>query len=170
MKRSVYFLLTIITVYLAQTCTAAAQECLIVNLMPPFWHAADSSHDTPDQTLHDLHRDLIAPNGDLYSATGVVLRSEEKLNAAILKTIADARTHPDAIHRALLLLEQQLPAYIRGFKRAFPDFQCSFKIYLLPAFGAFDGAGRVVGGAPALLLGIDNIAAEQFTPETLRIV
>ena len=112
MKRSVYFLLTVITVYLARTCTAAAQECSIVNLMPPFWHAADSGHDTPDQTLHDLHRDLIAPNGDLYSATGVGFRSEEKLNAAMLKTIADARTHPDAIHSALLLLQQQFaPRY-----------------------------------------------------------
>ena len=169
MKRSVYFL-TIITVYLARTCTAAAQECSIVNLMPPFWHAADSSHDTPDQTLRDLHRVLIAPNGDLYSATGVGFSSEEKLNAAILKTIADARSRPDAIHSSLLLLEQRLPAYIRDFKRAFPDFQCNFKIYLLPAFGALDGAGRVVNGTPALLLGIDNIAAEQFTPERLRIL
>jgi hypothetical protein len=169
MKRSFYLLLTIIALCLSRTRTAGAQECSIVNLMPPFWHAVDNSHDTPDQTLHLLHRDLIAPNGDLYSATGVGFSSEEKLNAAILKTIADARTHPAAIHSTLLLLQQQLPTYIRDFKRAFPDFQCNFKIYLLPAFGALDGAGRIVNGNPALLLGIDNIAAEQFSSETLRI-
>jgi len=169
MKRSFYILVTIITLFLSRTRTAGAEQCPIVNLMPPFWQAVDNGHDTPDRTLHLLHRDLIATNGDLYSATGVGFSSEETLTAAILKTIAGTRTNPAAIHSTLRLLQQQLPGYIRDFKRAFPDFQCNFKIYLLPAFGALDGAGRVVNGAPALLLGIDNIAAEQFTSKTLPI-
>ena len=44
------------------------------------------------------------------------------------------------------------------FRHAFPDFRCNFPIYVTETFGAMDGAGRVVAGRPALVLGVDTIA------------
>ncbi len=42
-------------------------------------------------------------------------------------------------------------------KASFPDFICDFPIYLMISLGHMDGAGRVVGGIPALVLGVDSI-------------
>jgi hypothetical protein len=62
-------------------------------------------------------------------------------------------------------VELALAAAMRRFSASFPDFRCNFPIYFMDSLGRFDGAGRVVGGRPALVLGIDQINAERkFLP------
>ena len=47
----------------------------------------------------------------------------------------------------------------QSFQKEFPDFKYQGRVYFLYALGAFDGAVRTVDGRPALLFGLDAIAA-----------
>ena len=52
-----------------------------------------------------------------------------------------------------------LPRHEAAFRRAFPDFAYQGRVYFMYSVGAFDGAARIVEGRPALLFGLDVIAA-----------
>ncbi len=154
---------------LSGSCFAAAQECRVVDLMPQFWQVVKSGgHESAAQQVQDFRKNLVDNHGDLYFKAGLGFASDEELDKAIQNELAAARAHPDALRKTTLLLQREMPQYINRFKRTFPDFQCDFPIYLLPALGKLDGAGRVVNHVPALLFGIDNIAAE-FSPSTLPL-
>ena len=154
---------------LSTPCYAATQKCPVIDLMPQFWQVVNAgSHESSAQQVRDFRRNLVDNHGDLYFKTGLGFTSDKELNEAIGSELADARAHPDALRETALLLQREMPRYISTFRRAFPDFQCDFPIYLLPALGKLDGAGRVVNHTPALLFGIDNIAAE-FSPSTLPL-
>ena len=147
----------------------SAQSCSIVDLMPEFWRVVDrSGHESPLQQVEDFRSRLVQGHGDLYFFTGVGFKSDEELDRAILKALTDARAHPEAIRAMSVLLRDELSTSVRAFTGAFSDFRCNFSIYLLPALGKLDGAGRVINHAPALIFGVDNIAAE-YSPKTLPI-
>lgn len=55
------------------------------------------------------------------------------------------------------MLVREIPSYIAHFSKTFPDFRCDFPIYLMISLGHMDGAGRVVGATPALVLGVEMI-------------
>jgi hypothetical protein len=154
---------------LSGTRDLSAQQCPVIDLMPRFWHVVDdSSRESAQMQVAEFRRNLIQHHGDLYSATGVGFSSDEELNSAILRELARARANPEAMRSMGLLLKHELPTYIREFQSYFPDFRCNFPIYVLPALGKLDGAGRMINRVPSLLLGVDNAAAE-YTPNTLPI-
>jgi len=148
---------------------AATPECTVIDLMPKFWRVVDDSrHQSADQQVAEFRRVLGVDRTDLYSESGLGFESTEALNSAILKTVASTREHPEPIESMGTLIESRLPSYIREFRKTFPDFECSFPIYIVPSLGQLDGAGRVVDHRPALVFGVDNIAAEH-TATTLPI-
>lgn len=150
-------------------CLAATQRCRVIDLMPQFWQVVEASgHESAAQQVQDFRKHLVDNHGDLYFATGLGFQSDKELSEAIQNELAEARRHPEAMRRMTRLLQREMPRYINTFQRAFPDFKCDFPIYLLPALGKLDGAGRVVNHVPSLIFGIDDIAAE-FTPSTLPI-
>ena len=141
---------------------AGTPECTIIDLMPKFWHVVDDSrHQSADQQVAEFRRVLGVDRTDLYSESGLGFESPEALNRAILKTVASARERPEPIESMGTLIESRLTSYIREFRKTFPDFECNFPIYIVPSLGRLDGAGRVVDHRPALVFGVDNIAAEQ---------
>jgi hypothetical protein len=81
--------------------------------------------------------------------------------------MAAARAHPE--WRAFdASLGRSIQVVAGRFKRAFPDFRCDFQVHVTETFGAMDGAGRVVAGRPALVLGVGAIV--QFeTAESLPV-
>jgi len=147
----------------------AESSCRTVDLMPQFFAVLDrSDHEDGQQKINDFRRSLVRPFGDLYGDSGVGFPSAPELDQAILKALANAREQKVSLIKAHFLLRQKLNEQIGEFTKDFPDFSCNFPIYLLPALGKLDGAGRVVNGKPALLFGVDNIAAE-YSAETLPI-
>lgn len=145
------------------------QTCPVVDLMPQFWQVVEASgHESPVQQVQEFRRRLVDNHGDLYFAAGLGFRSDKELSEAIQSELAEAREHPEAMRRMTVLLQREMPRYVSAFQRLFPDFKCNFPIYLVPALGKLDGAGRVVNHVPSLIFGIDDIAAE-FSQATLPI-
>jgi hypothetical protein len=144
-----------ILAFLTLVASAAhAETCPVINLMPAYWQIVDNTGDQKAQ----FHTTLVTPNGDLYGSTGVGFETDAALDKAIAKSLDHARQARGTIEATEASLQRQLPHLIAQFQRSFPDFRCDFPIYLLPALGQLDGAGRQVKGQPALLLGVDVIA------------
>jgi hypothetical protein len=136
--------------------------------MPKFWSLVEhSSYGSPAQQVQAFREVFIVQDTNLFGERGLGFRSDAGLDAAILRSTADARTHPSTIRSAEELLENMLPSELKRFKTAFPDFRCDFPIYIMPSLGQLDGARRVVDRRPALLFGVDVIA--EGTP-ALRIL
>lgn len=108
---------------------------------------------TQDRQIRALH-DYLRSHSDLYTRQVIPAPSDARALAAL--TAARA-AHPEwgVLDAAM---RQSLEQLAQRFSRAFPDFRCGFPIYVTETFGAMDGAGRLVGGHPALVLGIDSIA------------
>jgi hypothetical protein len=136
----------------------AAAGCPIVD---EFAELADFAQRTralpPDARLERFEREFVAAHASLYVPTAVGLVPGPALDAAAGRTLQalDADGTLAAHHAALL---QALPLAIERFGAAFPDFRCDFPIHVAPTFGTMDGAGRIVDGRPALILGPDTIA------------
>ncbi len=82
------------------------------------------------------------------------------MDRGILASLAQARKAPD--RRALKArVRAQVAATARAFHRAFADFSCNFPVYLSDSLGTLDGAGRLVDGQPAMVLGIGSIELEE---------
>ncbi|HZY62178.1 MAG TPA: hypothetical protein VFE38_06585 [Edaphobacter sp.] len=169
--RSVTMLLSVVVGLLSASvpCSAAVQRCRIIDLIPQFWQVVEASgHESPAQQVQDFRKHLVDNHGDLYFATGLGFQSDKKLSEAIQNELAEARKHPEAMRKMTRLLQREMPQYVSAFQHTFPDFKCNFPIYMVPALGKLDGAGRVVNHVPSLVFGIDDIAAE-FSEKTLPI-
>ncbi len=68
-------------------------------------------------------------------------------------------------------MRSDVPSVIHRFKLAFPDFDTSFRIVLMPSLDYFDGTVRDVGNEPGVLFGLDQLAAMSSTSrEKLSVV
>ena len=101
-------------------------------------------------------RQFIAEHAVLYAPSVMGATNVEAMARSSLPSI---RSRNDDIRRNTAILHERLPAYLHDFSGVFPDFRCNFMIYMMPSFGAFDGAGRFVDGKPAMVLGVDAISA-----------
>lgn len=152
-------------------CTGlnAAAECRVVDLMPRYWDAvSESGNQTAQEQIASFRQALDVAHTDLYSKTGLGFESEALLDNAILKALSSARKNMQSGQRMSQTLRTTLPQEIAHFQTEFPDFKCDFAIYLVPSLGSLDGAGRVVDGRPALVLGVDSIASE-FSTNVLQL-
>jgi hypothetical protein len=104
----------------------------------------DSSHGSPAQQVQAFREVFIVQDTNLFGESGLGFRSDAGLDAAILRSLADARTHPSTIRSAEELLESMLPSELNRFKSASPDFRGDFPILIMPSLRQLDGAGRVV--------------------------
>lgn len=148
---------------------AQPHSCRVVNLMPMFWKVvAETSSATTEEQVKRFRAEMVKPNSDLYAATGFGFMSDSELDMAIPLAIADARSHENSMRSMTAQIASRLPAVVAEFQRYFPDFRCSFPVYLAPSLGKLDGAGRMIDHEPALVIGIDQAAAE-YTPPTLPV-
>jgi hypothetical protein len=137
---------------------AAASACPIRDSFGDFLALADRVKAlSPTEQLDAFHGSFLGANLALYTPEAVGLTPGSALDARAVKTISAVTVSPAAAqsHAALLAV---LPGVETRFAAAFPDFRCVFPIYIAPTFGMLDGAGRMVAGEPALVLGPDTIA------------
>lgn len=145
------------------------KSCRVVNVMPAFWNVVrETSASGLDEQVMRFRSEVVVPNGDLYGLNGFGFASDSDLDKAIPIAIAHARSHTEAAQSIAVQIRSQLPALVADFKRTFPDFQCNFPIYLAPSLGTLDGAGRIINGKPALVIGVDQ-ASEEYSARTLPI-
>lgn len=149
--------LTIMFLGLTGLAAAAPRPCATVDAYGEFLALARRSAGLSDTArIAAFERDFLPRFADLYVATAIGWTPGPKLDAAALDGLqaADKDASLDARDAAV---KQALAAVSAGFAAAFPDFRCDFPIYVAPTFGKMDGAGRVVAGKPAMVLGPDVI-------------
>ncbi|HMA48513.1 MAG TPA: hypothetical protein VKP60_02105 [Magnetospirillaceae bacterium] len=149
-----------LSVAFCATLPARAEDCPIIDLMPAYWQLVESTQSASDEEkIARFRAALVTPNGSLYGADGLGFTDAAKLDKAILRSFAHADHDRPAIERMGRFIQGRMPLMVREFRRSFPDFRCDFPIYLLPSLGQMDGAGRQIDGQPALLFGVEVIAA-----------
>jgi hypothetical protein len=140
------------------TTAATTASCPVVDEFAEFVAFAQRTQPLPqDARLERFEHEFVAAHAALYVPTVTGFAPGPALDAAARGTLQalDADGALAAHHAALL---RTLPRVIERFAAAFPDFRCDFPIHVAPTFGAMDGAGRIVDGRPALVLGPDTIA------------
>jgi hypothetical protein len=132
----------------------ASPICAVSDSFQSFMDVAERTAGLPtEQQLRAFRHDYLAAHPELYTPEVIPAPSD----AQALRAMAAARAHPQ--WRALdAALGPALERAADRFRRAFPDFRCDFSVYVSETFGTMNGAGRVVAGRPALVLGVDMIA------------
>jgi hypothetical protein len=157
--------LVIVAALLGVSVVARQRSALeTIDLMPLYWQFWDKAQSLPEGEQIRLFREM------------VVQRRPEVYNAAVMsvpgnKSFADALPeiypqavqwtvpHQDVIRKLSNEVTATLPEHEQSFRKEFPDFKYKGRVYFLYALGAFDGAARTVEGRPALLFGLDAMAA-----------
>jgi hypothetical protein len=148
-------LIAVVGLTLSPPTVLAHSACAVSNSFQAFADVADRTTNLPsEQQARAFRDDYLARHSELYAPEVMPSPSD----ARALRAMAAVRAHPEwrAFGAALVRSLQQTTD---RFARAFPDFKCDFPIYVTQTFGTMDGAGRVVAGRPALVLGVDTIAA-----------
>ena len=110
-------------------------------------------------------RDFLAAHPGLYTAQAIGIVPGPGLERAALREMATLSASAADFDAAL---QRALADSADRFAQALPDFRCDFVVYVAPTFGRMDGAGRVVDGKPAQVLGPDVISSYQ-TPDQLPV-
>lgn len=140
---------------------APAVTCPIVDAIGPLTQVAARTAGQPDAEQIAAYRQaLVVPHPGLYTPEVLGLTAGPVMDRQILASLAQARNAP---HREALeaRVRAQVGVTARAFHGAFADFRCNFPVYLTDSLGALDGAGRVVDGQPAMVLGIGSIELEE---------
>jgi hypothetical protein len=128
--------------------------------MPAFWRFWDAAKDQPLSAQLSLFDEMVVRKYPEVYRESVLSpgRDESDLKTQIANFLREAPANIAAMRKLSDSLEGDLPLYLTGFQKAFPDFACQNPIYFLVSLGAFDGGVRTVGGQPALLFGVDVTA------------
>jgi len=143
--------------------TAAAAGCRVIDATEGFWPLAARGADAAT-----FRAEVIAKFPELYTRDVLGADDPRALDKEAAAALAGARR--DHLHARVIAetLARDIPQYVSRFEKSFPDFRCNFPIYLMISLGHMDGAGRVVDGKPALVLGVDVIDRME-SPEQIPV-
>jgi hypothetical protein len=134
--------------------------CAIVDAIAPLAAVANATAGESDsEQIAAYRRALIGAHPGLYARQVLDLEPGPAMDRKILASLADARTARDR-ETLKARVRAQVAATSRRFSRVFPDFRCNFTVYLTDSLGQLDGAGRVVDGRPALVIGVPQLQRE----------
>jgi hypothetical protein len=135
-----------------------ATQCRVVNLMPPFWRFWDAAKDQPQSAQLQLFDEMVVKEHPEVYRESVLGAGSNGSGPRIADFLRSAPPNIAVMRKLSDSLEADLPLYLSGFQKAFPDFACQNPIYFVVSLGAFDGGVRSVNDSPALLFGVDVIA------------
>jgi hypothetical protein len=154
---------------LTSLSAAAPAACPIEDLTSDYQRlVAQLSAEAPERRVAVFRRDFIAPHRALFAKDVLGFTDDTALDRAVPAAIAKSAANEATEVRTAEQLRRMLPEHIEKFARTFPDFRCDFTLYLTGSLGQLDGAGRIVDGRPALVLGVDVIARVE-TPAELPL-
>jgi hypothetical protein len=130
----------------------------VIDATANFWPLVESlAEATPAEQASAFRADVIARFPDLYTRDVLGTGDSRQLDEEAVAALAATRRNRMHARQTEQTLEREIPSYIARFMKSFPDFRCNFPIYLMISLGHMDGAGRVVGASPALVLGVEMI-------------
>jgi hypothetical protein len=143
-----------------QPVAMAALACPVIDATVTLTQVATASSGKPDaDQLAAYQHGVIDAWPGLYRQDVIGLAPGAAMDRQILRSLASVRADGDRVELKHLLGEQ-IGAVAAAFG-AFGDFKCNFPIYFADMLGQLDGAGRVVDGRRALVLGLDALERER---------
>jgi hypothetical protein len=130
----------------------AAARCAVVDLMPEYWRALDSS-----DAGNRVQTTLIEPHPDVYNDTLVKLPTGEKWAEQFAHERAYAETHRKEVIAAEDYLSAHVEPIMDQFQKTFPDYRCDYTFYIAPSFGRMDGAAMLVNEHNVIIFAPDVI-------------
>jgi hypothetical protein len=158
-------LATIITALAAAIPTAQRRaDVEMVDLMPLYWQFWDKAQTLPIGDQVQLFRQMVVDRRpEVYNAAVLNVPGGQSLTEALPKLYQEGvqwtSPHQEVMRKLTAEIATTMPQHEASFRREFPDFTYQGRVYFMYALGAFDGAARTVEGRPALLFGLDAIAA-----------
>ena len=139
---------------------AMPSRCAKADFYMPFANAAIATASMgPAEQLQAFHSYASGPAAVVFTRPVLGVEPGPKLDLRALAAFAGVRAGASR-HSILKRLDGVLDASERQFNNRFGDFRCDFTIYYVDSLMQLDGAGRVVGGHPSLVFGIDQLAQE----------
>lgn len=145
----------------APTVAAPASSWTVVDLMPGWWRAAgESAGAGPAEQRAAFRRHLVDAHPEAFSEEVLSLdrTAPFDLDARIDAFLVEAPALEPVMRRLSQQVAADLPRHRASFEAAFPSFAWKGRVYFTVSLFAFDGAVREIGGAPALLFGLDKVA------------
>ncbi len=140
--------------------TTAAANCRVIDATVTLAQiAAVSAGKTEEEQLAAYRHGVVDVWPGLYRPDVTGLTSGAAMDRQILLSLRSARRDGDWA-QLKQLLRARIAAATAAFG-AFSDFKCDFPIYFADMLGQLDGAGRIVGGRRALVLGLDALERER---------
>ena len=154
-------LATIAVTLAAPLCVARAEAggCAIIDAYArvPAVAAATAGQPAAAQ-LAAFDGEVIGRFPGLYRQEVLGVAPGPAMDGLILRALVAARSNPPG-QQFVSDLRDDIERDLAAFRRL-PGFRCSFDIYLADTLGEMDGAGRVVNGRPALVIGVGALQAE----------
>jgi len=120
--------------------------------MPAFWQALEAS-DVGAQ----LRTKVIDRHPDLYNPNYVSLPTGAQWDSKLAREKSYDQEHREQIVAAERYLAANVPGYMAGFKRTFPDYRCDYTFYIAPSFGYADGSAATSNGQHRIIFAPDVI-------------
>jgi hypothetical protein len=144
--------------FLVSANAVAGASCRVIDATADFWPLAERlAKAAPAEQAAAFRADVIARFPELYTRDVLGTGDPRQLDEEAVAALAAARRNGLHARQLVQRLATEIPGDIARFKKSFPDFRCDFPIYLMISLGHMDGAGRMVGTSPALVLGVEVI-------------
>ena len=143
---------------------AAQPSFETVDLMPLYWQFRERAQGRPpDEQVRLFSELVVARRPDVYNAAVLNAPAGTPFDGFLRETYPKATAwtdpHVEVIRTLSKEIATSMPRHVDAFRREFPDFAYAGRVFFMYSLGAFDGAVRTVDGRPALMFGLDVIAA-----------
>ena len=143
-----------------QALGTAAPACQVIDATVTLAPVAAATAGKPEaEQIAAYRQGVIDRWAGLYRQEVLGLTPGPAMDRQILRSLETTRRDGDR-QELKRLLRTQIFATSAAL-HVFADFRCNFPIYLADTLGSLDGAGRVVDGQRALVLGVGSLAQEQ---------
>jgi uncharacterized protein YjaZ len=149
---------------------ASVGSCPIFNTADEFVALAHRAETMPPMAqIAAFHVTILSKFKYLYTDGVLGIKDKGDLDKLAVEELARIQKDGFASEVIAKQLMQLFQNFIAQFQSTYPDFECNFPIYMIDSLGRLDGAGRMVRGHPALVIGIDTIA-QYSKPERIPIL
>ncbi|MBX3274820.1 MAG: hypothetical protein KF729_31440 [Sandaracinaceae bacterium] len=136
----------------------------VVDLMPAFFAFCDTHRDVPDDAFAaGFVERIVGAHPEVFASRviGAAGADDAGFSERVERWVPWLREVEPVMRRLHADFSLDLDAARARFVEALPDFDWRGRVYLFASVDAFNGAGRMVAGEPALLFGLDVIARLQ---------
>jgi hypothetical protein len=145
---------------LSLTAALAALPFVVHDFTPEFWRFWEAAQNRPAEQKAQLWQQLyVAPHHKVFEDLAGPCKDQYELGWFRANYLKDLPRLVPEIRSMLADLPERLNEANRRFMETFPDMRWSGDVYVMAAGFCFNGRAQRIEGRPAMLFGVDTMAA-----------